>query len=92
MYTSLDNNKKTKVQVQGVLKNNISYQKSIDNIFGYLIIGIIIILSSLGVITLIQMSLFPAIIKYVSFWTPLLFVGVFLLIYIYSKYFRKGGE
>jgi hypothetical protein len=83
--------KKGKITIQGALKDNIRYQSSIENIFGYFIIGIIILFSCLGFIILIELIIIPDYSSGLSMWA-LLFLGASaLLIYLYIKQFRERG-
>ena len=47
---SISQDDKGKITIQGALKDNLSYQHSIDAIFGYFIIGIVLLLVMLGII------------------------------------------
>jgi hypothetical protein len=56
---SLTNSKKGKITIQGALKDNIRYQNSIENIYGYFLIGLIILFTSIGVIILFELTITP---------------------------------
>ncbi len=85
----LENKKNNKIIIQGALKDNISYQSSLPEIFGYLIIGVILTLLSVGVIILFEMSSFQMIVPYIDSWVIYLFVGVIVLIFLYLKFVKK---
>jgi hypothetical protein len=86
---SLINDKKGKITIQGALKDNIRYQKSIENIYGYFIIGLIILLASIGLTILYELSIISIFSSELSSWTLLFFGGAILLIFIYIKLIRK---
>lgn len=86
---SLTNDRKGKITIQGALKDNIRYQHSIENIFGYFIIGLIILLASIGVTILLELSILPIFSSELSSWTLFFFGGTILLIFIYIKLIRK---
>lgn len=86
----LEQKKNNKIIIQGALKDNISYQQSLPVLFGYLIIGVIITLLSVGALILFEMSSFPIIIPYIDIWVVSLFVGIIVLILLYVKFMKKG--
>jgi len=86
---SLINDRKGKITIQGTLKDNLNYQNSIENIYGYFIIGLIILIASIGIIILFELSFISIYSSELSYWTLLLFGSTILLIYIYIKLFRK---
>lgn len=88
---SLNEKNKRKIIFNGALKDNISYQMSIEEVFKYLVLGVIFILFSLGIVILIEMSMIPSITSYLNSWSFCLFGGVGFLILIYLKYHRKKG-
>lgn len=88
---SLNNKKGNKITLQGTLKDNIPYQKSLESIFGYLIIGVIIALSSVGLIILLEMSMLPTITNFIDSWVLPIFVSVVLLFLVYYKFVKKEG-
>lgn len=85
------NNKKSKITVHGALKDNISYQKSIEGIFGYLILGILFTLLSVGVILLLEMNMIPTITRFIDFWVLFIFVSIAVLLLVYFKFIKKEG-
>ncbi len=89
---TLEHKKNNKIVIQGALKDNISYQKSLPGIFGYLIIGVIITLLSVGATILFEMDSTPIIIPYIDSWVIFFFVGIIVLIFLYSKFIKKGRD
>jgi len=85
---SIANDKKGRIRVHGALKDNIVYQKSMVAIFGYFILGVIILLLSLGIIILVELSLVPMHSGDLSFWVLIFFLGGVFLLYFYIKQFR----
>jgi len=87
---SLLHDKKGRITVQGALKDNLQYQGSIESIWVYLIIGLILLLGSLGIVILIELNLIHIFSSKLNSLVLYLFVGTALLIFIYIKYFRKA--
>ena len=77
--------------IQGALKDNISYQESLSELFGYIIIGVILTLLSVGLLILFEMSSFPIITPFIDSWVIYLFIGIIVLIFLYIKFAKKGG-
>ncbi len=88
----LEHKKNNKIIIQGALKDNILYQKSLPRIFGYLIIGVIITLLSVGALILFEMNSIPTLIPYIDSWVIFFFVGIIVLILLYAKFIKKGGS
>ncbi|MFX0021531.1 MAG: hypothetical protein ACFE9S_04345 [Candidatus Hermodarchaeota archaeon] len=86
---SLTKDRKGKITIHGALKDNIRYQNSIENIYGYFIIGLIILLASVGIVILLELSIIPVSSSELSSWTLFFFGGAILLIFIYIKLFRR---
>ena len=89
---SLECKGKRGIMIQGPLKQNILYQKSIENIYTYFLIGLIILTISLGMILLIELSYFPMQFSNLSNWLFIIFGVAGLLIFLYIKQFRTGGR
>lgn len=89
---SIANDKKGRIAVHGTLKDNISYQRSIEDIFGYLILGVILLLISLGIAILIELSFTPLHSGDLSIWVLIFFTCGAILIYFYIKQFRKRRD
>lgn len=87
---SLESKGKKGVIIQGPLKQNILYQKSIENIYAYFFIGLIILIISLGMILLIELNYFPLQFSSLSNWLIIIFSVAGLLIFLYIKQFHTG--
>jgi len=86
---SIKKNRSNKIIFQGTLKQNLSYQKTIENIFKYLLLGLIVLILSLGFIILIELTYYPAYNGALSGWS-LFFFGVSgIIIILYLRYFKK---
>jgi len=88
---SLTKKGKNKIQVQGSLKQNLSYQKSIEDIFKYLILGLIILLFLLGSIILIEVIYLPIETIGLSSWSFFFLGPAAILILIYIRFFKREG-
>jgi len=88
---SLTKRGKNKIIVQGSLKQNLSYQKSIEDIFKYLILGLIILLFFLGSIILIEVMYLPTEISSLSSWSFFFLGPAAILILIYIRFFKREG-
>jgi hypothetical protein len=86
---SLTKDKRGKIRVYGALKDNINYQNSIESIFGYFILGLIILMVSLGVVILTELSFTPMFSNDLSLWILIFFGSAAILIYFYIKQFRR---
>ncbi|MFX1568866.1 MAG: hypothetical protein ACFFCV_10935, partial [Promethearchaeota archaeon] len=89
---SLESKAKRGIMIQGPLKQNILYQKSIENIYAYFFIGLIILTISLGMILLIELNYFPIQFNSLSNWLFIIFSVAGLLILLYIKQFRREGR
>jgi hypothetical protein len=87
---SLANDKKEKIIIQGALKNNLNYQRTLESIYGYLLIGLIILFVSFGIIILVELNFLSIYSGDLSSWLLFLFGCAVVLIYDYIKQFRKG--
>ncbi|MFX1297956.1 MAG: hypothetical protein ACFFD2_24295, partial [Promethearchaeota archaeon] len=91
LRNSITKQKTGKIIVQGALKDNIIYQKSIESVFGYLILGAIILLASLGLMILLELILIPMFSGDLSSWVLIFFMCTAILTYFYIKQFRRGS-
>jgi hypothetical protein len=89
---SISNDKKGRITVHGALKDNIVYQKSIEGIFGYLILGVILLFISLGITILIELSIASMYSGDLSSWVLIFFMCGAVLIFFYIKQFRKRRD
>ncbi len=83
---------KGKIKVKGALIDNLEFQRTIDNIYGYLIMGVIALLFTLGVVIVIETIVHPFLMDALS---PILltFFGFSgFLILLYKNYFKKEGS
>ena len=87
---SLGHEKNGKITIQGALKDNINYQRSLNLIFGYFILGLIILFTSLGIIILFELSFITIHAIGLNSWVIIFFACGSILIYFYIKQFRKG--
>ncbi|MFW9971411.1 MAG: hypothetical protein ACFFDF_14550 [Candidatus Odinarchaeota archaeon] len=85
---SLMNDKKGKIRIHGALKDNLTYQASLESIYGYFIMGLIILLTSLGTVIFIGFSFFAMPSGQLSSWALILYGSATVLIYFYLKQFR----
>ncbi len=86
---TIDNKDKKRVEVQGLLKDNLNYQKSLDDIIGIFVLGIILLFFIVGVVITFEAIIYPYLIGslYVLF---LLTFGLgFVLLMLYLYYFKK---
>jgi len=90
LQRSLDNNgRKKSIKFEGALKDNLSYQQSIENVVGYFIIGVIILLFTLGMTTFLKLMTYPDLPNLVSYWSLLFVGGGAILLIVYVKYFIR---
>ncbi len=79
-----------KIMLRGKLKDNLIYQCSIPNIFGYLIFGLLLLFLMLGVIVAIQTIYHPQLTAQMSLFTLLFFgTGSFFFL-LYRQYSKKA--
>ncbi|MFX0004444.1 MAG: hypothetical protein ACFE9C_04740 [Candidatus Hodarchaeota archaeon] len=86
---SLANDKKGKIIIHGALKDNLNYRKSLESIYGYMLIGVIILFVSLGIIILIEMSALSIYSSDLSTFLLFMVGSAVILIYYYIKKYRK---
>ncbi|MHA2184907.1 MAG: hypothetical protein ACXAAI_07900 [Promethearchaeota archaeon] len=87
---SLENRKNTKIALEGPLKDNIIYQYSTNRIFGYYLLGLSILLISMGVGIVVEMILLPLVMNTGGVLILLYFGVGGLLLLFYIKRFRTG--
>ncbi|MFX0135493.1 MAG: hypothetical protein ACFFDN_17750 [Candidatus Hodarchaeota archaeon] len=75
--------------IQGALKDNLQFQGSIESIWKYLVMGLILLLGSIGTVILVELSFIQIFSSELNSLLLYLFVGTAILIYIYIKYFRR---
>lgn len=90
LQNSLDNNgKKKSIKFEGKLKDNLNYLQSIENIVGFGIIGVIILLFTLGMSMFLKLMTYPNPLSPLSYWALLLVGGGSILLLVYIKYFIR---
>lgn len=86
---SLTNHRSRKIKFEGALKDNLSYQQSIENIVGHFIIGVFLLFFTLGLTIFFKMLDVPELEGDLGYWS-MLFVGSgALLLIVYIKYFIR---
>lgn len=89
---SMENNRSNKIIIQGTLKQNLSYQRSVEDIFKFLLLGLITLVLSLGFIILIELTYYPAYNGILSGWSLFFFGVAGTIIIAYLRYFKKEGR
>ncbi|MFX1410423.1 MAG: hypothetical protein ACFFA6_08720 [Promethearchaeota archaeon] len=84
----LEEKERSKIIFQGTLKDNINYQHSLENILGYFILGIFILMFSLGMIVLVEVMIFPLTISTLGMFLLVFFGLAALCFIIYWNSFR----
>ncbi|MHA1915237.1 MAG: hypothetical protein ACW990_04335 [Promethearchaeota archaeon] len=87
---SLASKNKNKIFIEGPLKDNLIYQYSVNRIFGYYLLGLSILLLSLGVGMIIEMSFLPLVMNTGGLLILLYFGAGGLLLLYYIKRFKQG--
>ncbi len=80
-----------KIVLRGRLKDNLIYQRSIPNIFGYLMIGLFLLFFVLGLAVAIQTIYHPKLTALISIFSLTFFGTGCFFIMLYRQYFKKGG-
>ncbi|MFX1257056.1 MAG: hypothetical protein ACFFAN_04305 [Promethearchaeota archaeon] len=88
--SSIKNQEKGKVEIKGRLKENISYQRSLDDILGYSFIGVFILFFLLGLVVVIEAICNPSYTGTLSILLLVTFGPATLFFIIFWNYFRKG--
>ncbi|MFW9987738.1 MAG: hypothetical protein ACFFC3_03705 [Candidatus Odinarchaeota archaeon] len=78
-----------KITFEGKLKDNLSYQHSIENIVGYFVIGVCVLLLTLGVSMVLKLMTYPTMSSSLSYWSLISVGGGVLLFMVYIKYFIR---
>jgi len=90
VQNSLNNKgKQNRIKFEGALKDNLSYQQSIENVVGYFIIGVFILLLTLGMSIFLKLMTYPDIPSSFSYWSLLFVGGGAILLVVYIKYFIR---
>ncbi len=86
---SIENPKQTKIRLKGQLKDNINYQLSLNDIYGFTLIGLCIVLFLLGLMVVVQAAFHPSLAGPTSVLTLSFFSAGCLFLYLYWNFFRK---
>lgn len=86
---SLKKEENGKIILTGQLKDNIEYQRSLDNILGYSFIGVFILFFLLGIIVTLEAILFPLLTAAMSFLFLVTYCVSVLFFILYWKNFRN---
>ena len=79
-----------KIKLRGKLKDNLIYQCSIPNIFGYLMIGLFLLFLILGIIVALQTMYYPKLTAQMSLFTLLFFGTASFFFLLYREYSKKA--
>jgi hypothetical protein len=92
MKQSLKNDDDSKIVLNGRLTDNIVYQRTLDNIIGYLHIGLFILFFLLGIIVVIEAIYFPKLTAPISVLFLITFGPSMLVLVLYWKNFQREGS
>lgn len=84
--------KKDKVEISGSLKDNISYQRTLEDLLGYSFIGAFLLFFLIGIIITIEAVLFPSLTGSLSILLLLSFGTSTLFFIIYWNYFWRQSN
>jgi hypothetical protein len=86
---SVEDPKQSKVQLRGALKDNINYQQSLNDIYGFTLIGLSIVLFLLGIMVVIQAAFHPSLAGPTSILLLSFFSSGCFFLYLYWNFFKK---
>ena len=86
---SIENPKQSKIQLSCQLKDNINYQQSLNDIFGFTLIGLSIVLFLLGIMVVAQAVFHPSLAGPTSILLLSFFGSGCLFLYLYWNFFKK---
>ena len=86
---SIENPKQHKIELRGQLKDNISYQRSLNDMYGFLLIGLSIVMCLLGVIVTAQTVFHPSLTGPMGVLLLSFFGSACLFLFLYWNFFRK---
>ncbi len=81
----------SKIMLNGCLKDNIIYQRSIPQIFGNMMMGLYVLFFILGLAIVIQTIYYPILTLQMSLYTLVFFSTAFFFFLLYRHHFKKGG-
>ncbi|TFG28653.1 MAG: hypothetical protein EU532_04755 [Promethearchaeota archaeon] len=87
---SLKNEKDGKILLRGRLKENLVYQKSMEDIYGYFILGIFFLFLILGFVITYECVLYPSLTASVSYLFLLTYGSSISFFLLYWYYYKKG--
>ncbi|GAH15726.1 unnamed protein product, partial [marine sediment metagenome] len=74
VQNSLNNKgRQNRIKFDGKLKDNLSYQQSIENVVGYLIVGVILLLLTIGMSMFLKLMTYSALPSSFSYWALLFY-------------------
>ena len=86
---SIENPKHTKIELRGQLKDNINYQRALNDVYGFTLIGLSIALCLLGVIVTVQTVFHPSLTGPMGVLLLSFFGSACLFLLLYWNYFKK---
>lgn len=86
---SIENPKQNKIQLKGQLKDNINYQQSLNDIYGFTLIGLSFIMFLLGIMVVVQAAFHPSLAGPMSVLLLSFFSSGCLFLYLYWNFFKK---
>lgn len=88
---ALQQHESGKIVLRERLKDNLIYQRSIPNIFGYMLIGLFLLFFGLGLCVAIQTIYHPKLTVEMSSLTLTGFATGCFFLMLYRQYYKKGG-
>ena len=87
---TLEKSGKEKIEVKGQLKDNLSYQRSLESIYGYQFLGAMVLFLMLGLAIIVETMVFPHLTMVLSSLLLVCLGASALLFIIYYNNFREG--
>lgn len=81
--------KQNKIEFEGKLKDNINYQQSIEKTVAYFIVGLMILLFTLGISILLKLMTYQDFPSLLNYWCILFVGGGTILLLVFIKYFVR---
>ena len=89
---SLKNQDNERIEIKGQLGNNLIYKKLLEEILGYLFLGVFILFFLVGLIIAIEAMMFPSLAVALSILLLISFAISALFFILYWNYFWKEGD
>ena len=89
---SIQSHKSGKIVLEGRLADNIIYQNSMEQLYGYFFIGIFILFLLLGVILTYECVLYPSLVGVLSYFFLLTYGTSMFFFLLYWHYYKKEEE